>query len=105
MTQNIAKISKKINCSINFPPSLICKINPSLRNKYKVIKQPTKLQRILPNRAAKDVHQKRNDLIIHCKDTSIMSEIDQVSRFIHHHTIVCLNNTVYDEKFLTFSKT
>eukprot|EP01084_Bolivina_argentea_P077360 140299_1 len=78
--------SHKIKKTTNFPAGLIAQLRPSLKNKFIITREKTREQTFHHQNDITSFNLKQNALIIESSDQNTVNEVDDVIRYIHHHT-------------------
>eukprot|EP01083_Nonionella_stella_P082519 227776_1 len=86
LKQSLQTKSFKVKQTTNFPASLITEIQPSLQNRFTVTKTLTRSQSRQYDHDTVFVDTSQNALVIEADDENIIQQVEDTSRYIHHHS-------------------
>ncbi len=86
--------SHKIKQAINFPLSLIIQLRPSLKNKFIMTKEKTREQSLHHGDDIGPINFKKRAIIIESNSEDTMNSVQEITRYIHHHSSVKLHSEI-----------
>ena len=88
LQQSILTKSLTIKETTNFPLSVITALDPSLKHKFETRKTLTKRQSKMYRNDMTFNTSTTNTLVIESEDQSTIDKVNDLSRYVHHHSAV-----------------